>query len=150
MAATPEIEPKSPVPEGVVERPAEIPRAIERGAPGVQRKPVHFKAQVTDDQGQPLIQTPQAKAITIQLPTTQSQLDDWAKGSAENSITWYALFWLRMIKKALHFGWKTVSKAATGVAQTVVPTQQAQPIQQSQNNGASNPSDINDANQPGT
>lgn len=72
--------------------------------------PVQFKKQVTGDKGQPLIQTPAAQTITITLPSDQSQLTTLAKGSVSDSLTWFAAFWLRMIKKALHFGWHLLKK----------------------------------------
>src|SRR3972149_12290451 len=93
---------KPPVEEPIVkERPTdmEVPPEIERG---VSPTPSQFKAQVSDDKGRPLIQTPQDPAVTIQVPATQQQLDDWAKGDPDNAITWFAVFWVRLIKKALH------------------------------------------------
>ena len=67
-------------------------------------------SQVTDDTGSPLIQTPQAKVVTIQLPSDQDQLTTWSKGSSTNALTWFANFWLRIIKKALHFGWRIIGR----------------------------------------
>ncbi|OGM11775.1 hypothetical protein A2Z22_04365 [Candidatus Woesebacteria bacterium RBG_16_34_12] len=84
-----------------------IPEHIEKKE-GIVPRQAQFTAQVTDDQGQPLIQTPQAKTITIQLPADQVQLAALAKGSPSKALTWFAQFWLRLIKKAIHFGWKIV------------------------------------------
>lgn len=72
--------------------------------------PVQFNKQVTSDKGQPLIQNPAAQTVTITLPSDQSQLTTLAKGSVSDSLTWFAAFWLRMIKKALHFGWRLLKK----------------------------------------
>jgi len=72
--------------------------------------PVQFKKQVTGDKGQPLIQNSAAQTVTITLPSDRSQLATLAKGSVGDSLTWFAAFWLRMIKKAIHFGWRMVSK----------------------------------------
>ncbi len=95
----------------VKERPTdmEIPPELERG--GIARQtPSQFKAQVSDDSGKPLIQTPQTQTVTIQIPATQGQLEDWSKGDPENAITWLAVFWIRLIKKGLHFGWRMIKK----------------------------------------
>lgn len=99
---------KPPVPEEVQERVTEIPPEIERA--DAQRVPAQVTAQVTDDKGQPLIQSPATKTVTIQIPASQSQLDDWSHGSITSSLTWFANFWLRLIKKALHFGWRIIRR----------------------------------------
>lgn len=95
----------------VKERPTdmEIPPELERGGT-VTRVPSQFQAKVVDDTGKPLIQTPQTKTVTIQVPATQKQLEDWSKGDSENAITWFAVFWIRLIKKGLHFGWRMIKK----------------------------------------
>lgn len=109
MAQTPERE-KPKVPEGVVEHPetVEIPPHIEKG--GVAPSATHVTAQVSDDSGQPLIQTPASQKVTIQVPAAQDQLEDWSHGAPSSSLTWFAAFWLRLIKKALRFGWKVVGR----------------------------------------
>ncbi len=112
MAVTPEREPKPAVPEEVTERPVEVPPEVERA--GAQAVPTQFTAQVTDDAGQQLIQAPATQVITIQIPAAQSQLEDWSHGSPADSLTWFALFWLRMIKKALHFGWRIITGGGGG------------------------------------
>ena len=109
----PDIEQEHKTPEQplVKERPTdmEIPPELERG--GVVRQiPSQFKAQVSDDSGKPLIRTPQTQTVTINVPAAQSQLEDWSKGNPDNALTWFAVFWIRLIKKALHFGWKMVKK----------------------------------------
>jgi hypothetical protein len=109
MAASPERETISPAPEGVVERPTEIPPDVER-VTGVRRKPSDFTAQVTDDNGKQLIKSPATQTVTVKLPATQDKLSEWAKGSASDALTWFANFWLRIIKKAAHFGWKVVTR----------------------------------------
>lgn len=70
-----------------------------------------FKAQVKDDSGKPLIETPENKEITIEIPMDGITLGTYAKGSSEDSITWFSAFWLRIVKKALNFGWKVTKKA---------------------------------------
>jgi len=69
-----------------------------------------FKAQVKDDQGQPLIETPENKEITVEIPADGAALQNYSKGSSDDSLTWFAAFWLRIIKKAIGFGWKITGK----------------------------------------
>lgn len=91
-----------------VERAEEIklPETLRKETGAVPR-PEHFTAQV-EKRGQKLIQTPQTKTITIQLPADQTKLTAWAKGPIASSLTWLARFWLRIIKKAKHFGWQII------------------------------------------
>lgn len=111
-----EITPK--VPEGVKQREEEMPEPTpELQEMGVTSVPTQVTAQVVDDTtGKPLIQTPATQVVTITIPASQQQLDDWSKGSPSESLTWYAFFWLRLIKKAIHFGWRIVTKATVGQA----------------------------------
>lgn len=106
MASTPEV-PKTE--SQITERLDEFPETIQQvqGAKPIAKT---FKSQVVSDSGQPLIQTPPAQVITIQPPYTQTTLTSQAKGSKSFSLTWLSAFWLRMIKKAIHFGWKVVGK----------------------------------------
>ena len=104
MALFPEREAPAPVKE----RPEEVsPLTIERKEV-VSPVPVNFQKQVNDDVGQPLIQTPQNQVITIQIPSDPVQLESASKGDTGSAVTWLAAFWLRMIKKAVHFGWQIV------------------------------------------
>lgn len=85
----------------------EITRDVEL-ATGVTHHPTNFQAQVQDDQGQQLIQTPSNQTVTITIPATQQQLVVQSKGDITESVTWFALYWLRIIKKAAFHGWQTV------------------------------------------
>lgn len=111
MPITPEIS-RPEVPEGVKEIPdaPEIPPHLEDVARPVTGQ---FTAQVTDDQGQPMLQTPQTTQVTVTIPMDQVQMQSNAKGPAGDSLTWLAVFWMRLVKKAMHFGWRIVSKGAT-------------------------------------
>jgi len=113
MTTTPEI-PKN-VPEipvsgdqeksGEVEKKVEIPEHIEKGSVGVissQQSDVSDLDQATS-QSSP-------SSVSVTVPGTQTQLQDLAKGSPVNAVTWLANFWLRIIKKAVHFGWKIITK----------------------------------------
>jgi hypothetical protein len=107
MALYPEREPQV---RPVEERPEEMqPLTIERKEVATP-VPTAFKHQVTGNAGQNLITTPQNQTIAITLPTQQEQLTQAAKGSVDDSSTWFAAFWLRLIKKAVHFGWQIISK----------------------------------------
>jgi hypothetical protein len=44
--------------------------------------------------------------ISITIPATPEQLEDWAKGPTESALTWLAFYWIRMIKKAIMHGWR--------------------------------------------
>jgi hypothetical protein len=120
MTATPEAEkPQTPIQEGVVKEvpeTPEIPSHLEQQ--GVAVRPAQVTAQVSD-QGKPLMQSPATQIVTITIPTTQQQLADWSKGSPGDSLTWFALYWLRMVKKAVHFGWKIISQGGQTNAGTV-------------------------------
>lgn len=108
MAATPETL-KPEVPQ-VQERQEEfiVPETLQSS--GVQVVQKNFKAQVKDDKGVPVIQTPPTQVITtVQPPSDQVTLTQQSKGDTTSSATWLAAFWVRIIKKALHFGWQIVS-----------------------------------------
>lgn len=96
------------VPEGIQERPVEISPEVEKA--GATSIPTQYKSQVTDDDDQPLTQSPATQTVTIQLPATEKQLDDWSHGQPSNALTWFAVFWKRLVKKAIHFGWKIIGK----------------------------------------
>jgi len=68
--------------------------------------PITFQKQVKSDSGKPLIVVPGQAKIKISIPKPQAELEALAKGSISDSITWFGAFWIRMIKKAFHFGWE--------------------------------------------
>jgi hypothetical protein len=107
MALSPEREPLQ-----IEERPEEfpeIPIAVEHKGV-VTPTPTQFTAQVRDDKGRPLIQTPASQAVTIQLPSDKARLTAFSKGTPDEAITWFATFWLRMLKKAILLGWRVIAK----------------------------------------
>ena len=108
MAATPEIlRPEAP---NISERQEEfiVPETLQQAGIKVVQK--NFKAQVKSDKGVPLIQTPPAQVITVAPPAAQTVLTSWSKGPITSSISWLGMFWLRVIKKAIHFGWQIIGK----------------------------------------
>lgn len=107
MSLFPEREPKI---KPVKERSEEIsPLTIEKKEV-IQPKVTQFTKQVTDDSGRPLIQTPEGMEIKIELPDSPDSLQKASKGSISDSLTWFAKFWVRIFKKALHFDWKVFQK----------------------------------------
>ena len=83
----------------------EVPPEIER-SPGSQTPQTQPTDQTSDDSTQAQPQDDSTPKIAIQPPASAAQLDDWSKGPIESALTWFAAFWIRIIKKALHFGWK--------------------------------------------
>lgn len=80
--------------------------------------PSQFTQKVTDDSGQVLTQSPKTKTVAITLPKDQEQLKNLSKGKITESITWFAAYWLRMIKKAVHFGWQIITGQKTESQET--------------------------------
>lgn len=106
MAATPEIlKPEAPM---VSERQEEfiVPETLQSSGVKVVQK--NFKAQVKNNQGQPVISTPPTQIISVTPPSDDATLLAWSKGDTTSAMTWLAAFWLRIIKKAVHFGWQVV------------------------------------------
>jgi len=92
----------------LTERPEEAsPLVIERKEV-VTPTPTQFKGQVTDDNGRPLIQTPPSSVISVSPPVDDATLMSYSKGKTDDSLTWFGVFWRRIVKKAVHFGWKVV------------------------------------------
>ena len=108
MAATPEIQRPEQTQIQEINKEAEfiVPETLKQS--GVQVVQKTFKAQVKDDKGQSLIQTPPTQFIAVTPPADSTTLTTWSKGSVSSSLTWLGAFWMRVIKKALHFGWQVV------------------------------------------
>ncbi len=97
---------KAQVPENINVRPEvpEIPKDIEKA--GVVVPPTQFTGQVTDKGGQNIIQPTPG---TLQIPADTATLASWSKGPITSSLTWFSAFWLRIIKKAIHFGVRIIT-----------------------------------------
>ena len=109
MAQNPERE--TPVtPEDVGKKPEQAagPAQIERE--GAVTTPSPTTAQTSDDTSAQDDQAQANQGVSIQIPTSQDQLEDWSHGAPTNALTWFAAFWLRLIKKALHFGWRIIGR----------------------------------------
>lgn len=101
MTQTPEIPVQPEIPTAP-ESMGEIPAEIEQGQPQsvVQQQPQQVSrptTTVTTNSSNP--STP-----TVTVPADPAQLTQLAKGNPANAITWFAYFWLRVIKKALALG----------------------------------------------
>lgn len=77
-------------------------------APSAQTDDTQTQAQASDDQ--------KTQTVTIMVPASTTQLDDWAKGDPQESLTWIAVYWLRLIKKGLHFGWRILTRGSQQAA----------------------------------
>ena len=113
---TPEI-PKQTEAPNVPSEVKEIPETPEVGPglaeAGVSAVPAQVTTQVADDKtGKPLTQVPATQTVTITLPANPTQLADWSHGSPNSPLTWLASFWLRVVKKALHFGWRVIARSS--------------------------------------
>ena len=84
----------------------EVPKSLKKE--GIEAVETAYKARVKDDKGQNLTQSPSNTAVAIQIPYNDAALQAKSKGSIKDSLTWLALFWLRVAKKAFHFGKKVV------------------------------------------
>jgi hypothetical protein len=110
MAATPEtLQVETPQ---VVETPEEFPETLQVSSSGAQVVQKNFTSQVADDKGNPIIQTPPTQVVTTVTPPSDTvALTSQSKGKITESATWLAAFWLRIIKKAIFFGWKILGSS---------------------------------------
>lgn len=105
--ALPETAPTLPPDQQVQEIPdtPEIPAHVEQ-ATGVSPVPSTPRPVQGDDQQvvQP-IPAPKSTKPSITIPaTSQANLQQMAKGNIVNSQTWFGVFWLKKIEKALRDG----------------------------------------------
>lgn len=83
----------------------EVPKSL-KGE--IEKVETVYTATVKDDKGKPITSGPATQDVTVQIPQDQAALTALSKGKVGDSITWFGMFWLRMIKKALHFGKRIV------------------------------------------
>ena len=98
--------------KNIIETPEEAsPLTIERKEV-VTPIPITFQKQVKSDSGKPLIEVPgEGEKIKVIIPKPQVELENLSKGSISDSITWFAAFWIRMIKKAIYYGYNIFIKS---------------------------------------
>ena len=107
--------PQIPIPKDIETRAEELPEEVEAIERGVSRTQVQANVKMpTDDIAKVLTQTPPTQTAMVTIPASPQQLTDWSKGSPTSALTWLAYFWLRIIKKALHFGWRIVERMKGG------------------------------------
>ncbi len=98
--------------KNVIETPEEASALTIERKEVVTSIPVTFQKQVKSDSGKPLIETaPSSEKIKITIPRRPVELEQLSKGSISNSITWFAAFWIRMIKKAFYYGYNIFIKS---------------------------------------
>lgn len=96
----------------VIETPEEASALTIERKEVVSSIPVTFQKQVKSDSGKPLIQVSGGEEkVKITIPKAQTELETLSKGSISDSITWFAAFWIRMIKKAIHYGYNIFIKS---------------------------------------
>jgi hypothetical protein len=123
LTETPSVPESGIVPEsggqGVVQEQAPRPESyLERlEKHNVQIRPDDVQQPVVGDQGQILAQPIPSNIPTITIPANQQQIMEWAKGPDDKAITWLSRYWIRMIKKAVHYGWRLIMPPPPGVPQ---------------------------------
>lgn len=99
MVLFPEKE-KPQVPEtGEIPKASEVPPFIEKG--GVANQPQPLSPVPANPQ--PPLQTPTNDSAVL-VPQNPEMLIKESKGSITDSLTWWASFWLRIVKKASYLG----------------------------------------------
>jgi len=93
---------------GYVPDELDIPEEIE-AKEGVKATRTQFSTTIKADDGTPLVQSPKTKKVTITIPDDKETLEEKSKGEIEKSSTWLAVYWMRMLKKALYHGWNVIS-----------------------------------------
>ena len=89
--------------ETVEEIPTEIPEEVE-AKEGIKA------VRTQDDEGKPLMESPVTKVTSVEIPRSEETLEAYSRGDTEDAKTWWGASFLRLIKKALHFGWKILGK----------------------------------------
>lgn len=103
MGLLPEREPK----KNQYERPDEISSLTIESKEVVSPVPTQVKAQVSDDNGNKILTTPEDQKVDIVIPEIDKEtLEVRIKGDTETPSVWSASYWLRIFKKAVYFGWK--------------------------------------------
>ncbi|SRR5260221_13288083 len=67
----------------------------------IQKIETAVTANVKDDSGSQVIQTPQNEKVKIEIPYTIEQIKELSKGSIVSAITWRAIYYFRQLKKLM-------------------------------------------------
>ena len=95
----------------------EIPEEIE-AKEGVKATRTQFTTTIKADDGTHMVSSPSTKKVSIQLPTDEDTLETMSKDDVESSSTWSGAYWLRLIKKAVFYGWDIVKGQKTPPSST--------------------------------
>jgi hypothetical protein len=93
--------------EEIPEQFPEIPEDVE-AKESPQATKTKFDANVEDDNGRPILETPETREVTITIPTEMEKIEQLSKGSTDDSITWWAKFYVRSVAIALKKGWQVI------------------------------------------
>jgi hypothetical protein len=104
MAVGPEVEQKPRVTE-ILEEMTPIEKTELGEADKIVSTPADSGNQAVNASVQPQVQPPANPAPSVQIPADPATLATASQGSADDALTWFATFWIRMVKKATHFGW---------------------------------------------
>ena len=98
--------------KNVIETPEEASALTIERKEVVTPIPITFQKQVKSDSGKPLMETsPTSEKLKITIPKQPVELEKLSKGSISDSLTWFAAFWIRMIKKAIYYGYRIFVKS---------------------------------------
>ena len=96
-------------PEGVSEVPTSPDIPVDLKKEGIDNVPDNFTAVVKDENGNDMVQSPAGDSVVVHVPAdNRDELERLSKGSPFAAITWFAMFWLRFIKKAINRGWRVI------------------------------------------
>lgn len=98
-----------PQPVEHVSQTPEIPYEVEHDT-GMQAVPQDDKQfQVTtDDQGTHTVQPQDDTTVTVTVPYPEDTLQHFKKEDTEEASTWWGVYWLRQLQKAVAKGYKVV------------------------------------------
>jgi len=104
-----DVERKPGIPEVEV-RPEEFPEIPEdvEAKESPQATKTKFDANVEDDNGRKILETPETRDVTITIPTEMEKIEQLSKGSTDDAITWWAKFYKRFVQQALKKGWQVI------------------------------------------
>ncbi len=77
----------------------ETPNVPEHLSEHIEKVETNFTAQVKDNAGNPVMQTPQNSTQQVKIQGDQIILTKQSKGSIIDSLTWRAMYFLRQIAK---------------------------------------------------
>jgi hypothetical protein len=108
--STPEI--KQPEQQPVVEHQTDFdptPQMVEQGIVSTPSQAQQTTVQISDAQQVQITPVPAPSNVqSITLPADPTVLTQQSKGSTDDSSTWFAVYWLRIMKKAVKKGFQVL------------------------------------------